>query len=151
MAKPSARTRSKSGRSGSIRSCRMRARLCNTAITRSAGAGFLRSCLLAQAGRDRLEAGRCALRPRQSRPVAQGQTQNREEFVGWAGPIPKAPRPCRSAVARLLRPGWLAGLCPPRRYNADLERLSCRLAGGGRYAARSTAAPARAGSVRRSS
>ena len=38
-----------------------------------ARAGFLRPCLHPESGRDRLEAGRCALRSWQSRPVGESQ------------------------------------------------------------------------------
>jgi hypothetical protein len=67
-------------------------------ITRSGGAGFLRSCLLAEAGRDRLEGGSTPYAPGNRGLSLKVKRPIREEFVGWAGPIPKAPRPWLGAL-----------------------------------------------------
>src|SRR6516225_6399896 len=80
-----------------------------------ARAGFLRPRLRPEAGRDRLEANRVALCPRQSRPVDQGQMpEPRGVRGGGLDRSRRRPALARGAAARLLRSGWPAGLCRPR-------------------------------------
>src|SRR5580693_4023970 len=80
---------------------------------------------------DCLKAGRCALRARQSRPVAEGECLNREEFVvvGWTDP--EGARPFLGALllgyydpeGRLI----YAGRAGTGIGHAELERLWRRL------------------------
>jgi hypothetical protein len=93
--------------------------------------GFLRACLRPEAGRDTFEAGRCAVRARQLRPVAQGQMPEPGGVrgIGWTDPKARGRFSARCCSATTMS---TEGSPMPAGSAPESTRQSSRGHGGGR-------------------